>query len=81
MAVRKKRARCVVCGKPIGFPYEWTPVHSQNCGHTLALRLVESVPGVLDLLPPKWRADLHAEKRLRKRRPLTSIHTDDKKKP
>jgi hypothetical protein len=32
-----------------------------DCGYTLAIRLVRAVPGVLDLLPSKWRPDLTPE--------------------
>lgn len=31
------------------------PFHSQACAKLLLLRLLASVPGVLDLLPPKWK--------------------------
>ena len=29
-----------------------------ECGYVLAIRLVRSVPGLLELLPPQWRPDL-----------------------
>lgn len=33
-------------------------VCSQQCGHTVLLRLLNSVPDLIDLLPPDWRPDL-----------------------
>lgn len=53
-----KRAKCVVCGKSIGYPFVGQPYHSQACARLLLQRLLVAVPGVIDLLPPKWRADL-----------------------
>jgi hypothetical protein len=29
-----------------------------DCGYTLAIRLVRAIPGIIDMLPPKWRPDL-----------------------
>lgn len=55
---RRTRARCVACGKPIGGEFAGQPFHSQACSRLLLQRILISVPGVIDLLPPEWRADV-----------------------
>lgn len=56
MAKRAPPSPCVVCGRPRRYPYKSTPVCCQHCGHILMLRLWHSIPGILELLPPKWKA-------------------------
>ncbi len=56
---RGPRRKCVACGKPIsGPPLDHVPFHSQACARVLLQRILISVPGVIELLPREWRADL-----------------------
>ena len=52
-----RRAKCVACGKPCGGEFAQQPFHSQACARTLLARILIAVPGVVELLPPEWRAD------------------------
>lgn len=59
---REPRPKCVACGRAFR-PVTDEPIHSQACAKLLLLRILASVPGVVDLLPPEWRKDIDASKR------------------
>ena len=63
MSKRERVPRCVVCRRPI--PLERrasdSPVHSLECANILLSRILVAVPGVIDLLPSQWRADINTK--------------------
>lgn len=50
--------RCVACGTRRTGAFAAVPYHSQACARLLLQRILVAVPGVIDLLPAEWRADL-----------------------
>lgn len=59
--------KCVVCSTRVPVPMRASLgglVHSQECAFVLLARIIEAVPGVVELLPPQWRGDVNADAEL-----------------